>query len=344
MRRCAAVVACVFAATGCSMRVAETYRTGPARIGSEIGFLTSVASNPDPYVAGQQAAESLKRRLLKQPHLVLVSECFEDEARKRQALKGICSVFPREVVFGGATYGGFTRTVVADRDSVVLLGITGDGVSLAAALQRNLGTAKLSAEADQAEIERRLRGAGAALVAKLPRKFDNGLLIVIADAHSPKNGPLVEGIKQALIRPFPITGGSVNKNAGQTYVYFRGRMYQDCAIALLLTGDIQVSMVGKQAQDGAQVISTAETAAREALANQKGKPFAVLAFDCAGRKGKLTNVGDELAAIRKVLEETLPLFGCYCAGEIGPADIPGTKPDGSASGVGWHLMLTVLGR
>jgi len=344
MRRCAAIVACALAAAGCSMRVAETYRTSPARIGSEIGFLTSVASNPDPYVAGRQAAESLKRRLLKQPHLVLISECFEDAARKKQALKGICSVFPSEVVFGGATYGGFTRTVVADRDSVVLLAITGEGVSLAAALQRDLGTAKLSAETDQAEIEQRLRAAGAALVAKLPRKFDNGILIVIADAHSPKNAPLVEGIKQALIRPFPITGGSVSKNAGQTYVYFQGRMYQDSAIALLLTGDIQVSMVGKQAKEGGQVVASAEAAAQEALGAQRGKPFAVLAFDCAGRKGKLANVGDELAAIRKVLEETLPLFGCYCAGEIGPADIPGAKPNDPASGVGWHIMLTVLGR
>ncbi|HUT37647.1 MAG TPA: FIST N-terminal domain-containing protein [Planctomycetota bacterium] len=344
MRRCAIVLFLALAVVGCGPRVAALYQTPPARMGSEIFFLTSVASNADPYEAGREAAEDLKRRVLKPPLAVLVSECFDGEARKAKALRGVCSVFPRQIVFGGATYGSFTHAGVADRDAVTLLAITGQGISVAAALQQNLGTAKLSAEKDQAEIEERLRNAGAGLVAKLPRAFERGLLIIIADAHSPKNGPLVEGIKQALVKPFPITGGSVNKNAGQTFVYYQGRMFQDSALALLLTGDFLVSMVGRQAKEGAEVVATAEAAARKAVEVQKGKPFAVLAFDCAGRKGKLVKVEEELAAIKRGIEETLPLFGCYCAGEIGPADGPDAKPNGPSSGVGWHIMVTVLGR
>ncbi len=75
----------------------------------------------------------------------------------------------------------------------------------------------------------------------------------------------------------------------------------------------------------------------------KSKPFSVLAFNCAGRKGKLDNIADELAAIQSVIGNDIPLFGAYCAGEIGPADVAGKETTGS-SGVGWHVMFTVLGR
>ncbi len=92
------------------------------------------------------------------------------------------------------------------------------------------------------------------------------------------------------------------------------------------------------------VISSAAYGAAQALKNMKAKPFSVLAFNCAGRKGKLDNIADELAAIQGAIGKDVPLFGAYCAGEIGPADITVDDPAALSSGVGWHVMFTVLGR
>jgi small ligand-binding sensory domain FIST len=89
---------------------------------------------------------------------------------------------------------------------------------------------------------------------------------------------------------------------------------------------------------------TAGEAFAGALANLNAKPIAAFAFNCAGRKGKLDNLEDELSAIQKEFGTQTPIFGTYCAGEIGPADIS-EKPQGVlSSGIGWHLMVTVLGR
>jgi hypothetical protein len=166
----------------------------------------------------------------------------------------------------------------------------------------------------------------------------------MADAHSPKNQFLVEGAQRVVGKKFPITGGSANKNAGQTYVYYQGRMYTDSAIALMLSGDFEVSQTGRQAKDNAKVISSAADGAAEAMAGSTAEPFGVLAYNCAGRKGKLDNISDELAAIQSRIGKTIPLFGCYCAGEIGPADTAEKNAGVLSSGVGWHVMFTVLAR
>lgn len=39
----------------------------------------------------------------------------------------------------------------------------------------------------------------------------------------------------------------------------------------------------------------------------------------------------------------LPLFGTHNAGEIGPANLADRQPGAMSSGVGWHVMFTVLG-
>ncbi|MCH5377244.1 MAG: FIST C-terminal domain-containing protein, partial [Planctomycetes bacterium] len=75
-----------------------------------------------------------------------------------------------------------------------------------------------------------------------------------------------------------------------------------------------------------------------------GKPMGVFAFNCAGRRGKLQRPEDELAAIREALGSDLPMFGCYCAGEIGPLDASERNPDTLCGGSGWHVMFTILGR
>jgi hypothetical protein len=167
-------------------------------------------------------------------------------------------------------------------------------------------------------------------------------VLVISDAHSPKNQLLLDGVQKIAGRKLPITGGSVNKNAGQNWVYFRGTHHTDSVIALLLTGPFKVTQTGRQAKTNEAVIETAREGSAAALKAVPAKPFAVLAFNCAGRKGKLTRLEDELEAIQALIGKTLPLFGSYCAGEYGPADVSENNGDGTACGRGWHVMFTVL--
>jgi len=331
--------------SGCGALSVEKYIAPDARRGGDIVMQTAAAQNTDPFAAGRSAALALKNKMHPAvPRAVIVAECFEGHVAKNRVLKGVCSVFPRRIVFGFATYGSFTQSGCLDVDSVGLLGIGGDSISVAAALRQQLGIAGLTMEADEAELASRLRAAGADLAAGIDRRKDDRLLIVMADAHSPKNQFLVEGVQQVVGKKFPVTGGSANKNAGQTFVYYQGRMYTDSAIALMLSGDFEVSQSGRQAKDNARVISSAADGAAEAMAASAAKPFAVLAYNCAGRKGKLDNISDELAAIQGRIGKTIPLFGCYCAGEIGPADTAEKNTAVLSSGVGWHVMFTVLSR
>jgi hypothetical protein len=303
------------------------------------------SQNTNSFEAGKQAAKALREKMGQvPPHMVVLTEFFEDKAQKKEVLKGVCTVFEADVVFGFATYGSFNQQGCMDGDSVGIMGIGGEGIATVAALRRDLGIGGLNMEEHSDELARRLRTGGADLAAKLSQGPSDRLMVVMADAHSPKNQFLLEGVQKVMGKDFPITGGSANKNAGQTFVYFQGRMYTDSAIALLLSGDFEVSLSGRQAKENAKVISSAAQSAAEALKNMSAKPFSVLAFNCAGRKGKLDNIADELKAIQSVIGNDIPLFGAYCAGEIGPADIAEKDPTALSSGVGWHVMFTVLGR
>jgi hypothetical protein len=323
----------------------DTWSSPPAVSGGKIVFEVATACNEDPAAAGKAAAESLKSRMAGLPlRAVLVSECFEDRENKEKLFEALAAVLPKEILLGEATYGSFTRSGCSDADSVCLLGIGGDGISVSAALVTALGTSKLTFENSRDEIEKRLHAAGRALAEKLRRTPQDRLVILLADAHAPKNQPLVEGIQQVVRKQFPITGGSANKNAGQTFVCFGGKLYDDSAVAVMLSGDFNLAMAGRQAKENEKVISTARDSAAAALAGIKGKPIAAVAFNCAGRKGKLKNIEDELAAIQQATGKQLPLFGCYCAGEMGPVDTLDKKPDALSGGAGWHIMFTVIGR
>ena len=83
---------------------------------------------------------------------------------------------------------------------------------------------------------------------------------------------------------------------------------------------------------------------KAALKAVEGDPVAALAFNCAGRRSKLESYEEELAAMQKALGKELPLFGCYCAGEIGPVDASEKDPDVLSGGSGWHVMFTVIGK
>lgn len=329
--------------SGCAAN--KTYVTLPPQSGGAIVMRVAASQDEDPFEAGRQAALQLKEQMGQAaPHTVIITECFEDKGPKKQALKGVCSVFGKDIVFGFSTYGSFAQQGCLDMDSVGLLGIGGDGISTTATIEKSLGIAGLTMDENADEIENRLKAGGAELAGKLPRRTNDRLLVLMADAHSPKNQFLLDGVQEVMGKDFPITGGSANKNAGQTFVYFQGKMYTDSAIALLLSGDFEVSLAGRQAKENAKVISSAFDGAGEALKNMKGRPFGVLAFNCAGRKGKLDEIGDELGAIQSAIGKDIPLFGAYCAGEIGPADIAVEDLAVLSSGVGWHVMFTVLGR
>jgi len=304
-------------------------------------FRTATATDENPAAAGRKAAEALKAALGGvEPHVVLMADCFEDKENKEKALAAVTAVFGREKVCGGATYGMFTQAGALTQDAVGLLAI--GGVKVSVAFEEKLGAAGLTLEKDEAALTAALRGAGERLAKKLPEAGKGNLMIVVSDAHSPKNQLLLDGIQSVLGKKLAVTGGSVNKNAGQNWVYYQGKAHTDAAVAILLTGDFTLAQAGRQAKDNDAVISTAKEGAGEAVTKLGKKPFAVLAFDCAGRKGKLKNVGDELTAMQATLGKDVPLFGCYCAGEFGPADA--TDVDKTICyGRGWHVMITTLG-
>lgn len=343
-----AALACTFCVTTPALRSADgVWQSPPAQVGGKFVFRTVMVEDQDeqPAAAGKAAAEKLKAAMGETPlKAVIVSECFEDAENKQALLGGICSVIPPEIVFGQATYGSFTQAGCGGFDTVCLLGIGGEGIGVAGALVRDLGVSKLTFETHEAEIKQRLHAAGAKLAGKLPRAGGDRLALLLADAHSPKNQSLVEGVQQTLGGEFPITGGSANKNAGQTFVYFQGRALTDSAVALMLSGDFRVVLAGRKAMDNDQVIATAREAAAQTLAASAGKPQAVLAFNCAGRRGKLKRPADELEAIQTALGKELPLFGCYCAGEVGPLDASEKKANVLSGGSGWHVMFTVISR
>jgi hypothetical protein len=275
---------------------------------------------------------------------VIVSECLEDRENKERLLEGLWAVLPKEILLGGSSYGSFTQSGANDVDSVCLLGIGGDGIAVSAGLVTALGTARLTFEEHRDEIQKRLHGAGATLAGKLRRTPQDRLAILLADAHAPKNQALVEGMQQVVGKQFPITGGCANKNAGQTFVCFQGGLHDDSAVAVMLSGDFNLGMSGRQAKESQRVLSTARESAAAALAQIKGKPIAALAFDCAGRKGKLKKIEEELTAVQEAIGRQVPLFGCYCAGEMGPVDTADKRADALSGGAGWHIMFTVIGR
>ena len=323
----------------------DCWSSTPASAGGQIVFQVANAENEDPAAAGKSAAQSLKKAMGSTPlKAVLISECYEGRAAKEKLLAAIASVLPKEILMGSATYGSFTQAGCTDADSVCLLGIGGEGIGVSAALVTGLGTAKLTFEASRALIETRLHEAGAKLAGKLRRSQRDRVLVLLADAHAPKNQSLVEGVQKVFGPAFPITGGCANKNAGQTFVYFAGQAHDDSAVAMVLSGDFEVALAGRQGKDNDGVIRTAQEGAAEAVARSKGQKAIALGFNCAGRRSKLKRIEEELFAIQKAIGKELPLFGCYCAGEMGPVDEPDKKPGVTSGGAGWHLMFTIIGK
>jgi hypothetical protein len=305
-------------------------------------FETSMAEHENAFNAGQTAAQTLRTKLKGvTPKALIVTECFENRAQKEEVLKGVASVFPKEIIHGGSAYGMYTQEGVLDIDAVSLLAIGGD-VGVDVTFVNHMGAAGLTLETEKDPLVKALHAGGKKLAQQLPDRPGKTLLILIGDAHSPKNQYLLDGVQEVVGKTLPITGGSVCKNAGQNFVFHQGRLTQDSAIAVLLTSTLKVSQVGRQAKANDQVISTAGEGAAAAMKSIKNKPAALLAFDCGGRMGKLDRLADELEAIQASVGKEVPLYGCYCAGEFGPADTADAAAD-MPMGCGWHIMVSVLG-
>ena len=309
--------------------------------------VSATVENVDAYKAGKAAAHRIKARLGgTTPHVLVVVDSYGKLAQKKDVIDGVASVFDRDIIVGGAVYGVYSQDGAFENDGVGILAFAGDGVQIETALVEKMNAAGLSMEKDKAKLTKMLGNAGAKLAMKLPNAKSADFMFMMADAHSPKNQLFLDGIQSVVGKKLPITGGSNNKNNGLNYVYYRGGFYQDAAWAMTVKGvNFVVKQTGLQAKTNDAVIATAKKGATRVsneLSRAKAKPFLLTAVDCAGRMGKLDDLNDELAAIKKAIGPNLTVFGNYCAGEYGVAETKGKKTD-AAVGRGWHVMFSILG-
>ena len=331
--------------TGCVSANRTALNTAPAKSGGAIIMKTAMVEQEGAFEAGVAAATKLKASLKgATPHAILMVDCYDSKTLKKLAIAGVATVFPKDLIFGGAVYGMYTQEGALDTDGVSLMALAGDGLQVQAALTEGMGAAGLSLETQKDEVIRALNAGGSDLAGKIAEISNTDFMIVMADAHSPKNQYFIDGIQKVAGKKLPITGGSISKNDGLTYIYYRGELYKDAAAGLTLTGDFKVAQSGRQAKSNDKVISTAKEGSATAVKALKAKPFALIAYDCAGRMGKVDNLDDELNAIKGNIDPSVPIFGCYCAGEFGPADSTLEKSDGTSTGRGWHVMFSVLGK
>lgn len=331
--------------TGCMTANKTALNTAPAKSDGAIIMKTAMAEAQSAFDAGAAAAAKLKASLKgAQPHAILMVDCYDSKSAKQQAIAGVATIFPKELIFGGAVYGMYTQGGALDTDGISLLALAGEGLQVQAALTEKMGASGLSLETEKDAVISALNAGGADLAGKIENGSKADFMIVMADAHSPKNQYLIDGIQSVIGKKVPITGGSCNKNDGLTYIYYRGTLYKDAAVALVLNGNFKLAQSGRQAKSNDKVISTAKEGSATAVKALKAKPMALIAYDCAGRMGKVDNLDDELNAIKGNIDASVPIFGCYCAGEFGPADTTIEKSDGTSTGRGWHVMFSVLGR
>ena len=84
----------------------------------DIVMKTASAEGDDPLETGRQAALTLKESLGSTSiHALILVDSFEDKEFKEKVVEGVASVFPKEKIFGGATYGIFTQEGSLDFDS-----------------------------------------------------------------------------------------------------------------------------------------------------------------------------------------------------------------------------------
>lgn len=284
---------------------------------------TALITDKDAFAAGEAAAKKIKAQLGDaKPAIVVMAECYGEKAEKAEALKGVTSVFGKDIVVSMAVYGIYTQEGAKDKRTVGLLALSGEDVTARKALSEVI-------QGDFTNVAKRL-------AQKLPVKNDAKLMLLLADCHSPRNQFFLDGLQSIYGTTLPMAGGSANKNVGFNWIGDAGELHTDVAALIVLNGPFKVSQAGEQARDNDAVLKTAEDTAARIRQGAKGSLTGALFFDCAGRKGKLEEIEEEQEAIAKGLGKGIPFFGIWCAGEVGVAN----DSEGIPVGRGWHIMGT----
>jgi hypothetical protein len=283
---------------------------------------TGLSSQADAAAGGAEAARKAQSQLKGQtPSLVLVYDNYPDRDKQR-LLDAVAGVFPAELIHGCSAYAPITQEGNEGKVGVLALA----GVQVTAAMAGAAG----GHEACGRQIGQ--------VLSDVTVPADKGkLLILFGNCHIYTNRELVKGVQSELGATFPIVGGAAE---GSRPVYFKGQVQKNSNVGLLLVGDfaIRTSFQGNKGEGAEVAISTAATAAREAVGDAKDRTLLVLAFDCGGRRGWLGNqVARELEAM-KASTGDLPLFGWYGSGEMG------IGPDGRTTGEGYHLSMCAIMR
>jgi hypothetical protein len=288
-----------------------------AQAGIAVG--TGLSTEADATKAATAAAEQAKKALgEKSAKLVLVFESYPP-ADKPKLLDAVAAVFDKKLIHGCSAAGPITEQGNPTERSVAVCALGGD-LEVAAAVSPTIGK-------DQ-------RAAGEALGKALPKMANAKLMVLFGNCHVPSNQPLTEGVQSVLGKELPIIGGSSGGPSIDTF--FQGEVKGDVAVGILLGGDFKLAICTLPGRGNDEVIRTAVAAVCDAAGKLGGKPAAGLLFECAGRRGMVKQLSNELAAIQGVLGTKLPLCGFYGTGEIGPIN-------GVSTGVGYHVVCCLLG-
>jgi len=146
----------------------------------------------------------------------------------------------------------------------------------------------------------------------------------------PKNNDLVESVRSVLGEKFPIAGGASHG------IYFKGKVLEG-NVGVLLTGNFTTGFSTKKESGTEGLIKSAHDAFAEAIGRNKKKLVVMFAFNCGGRRGSLgDNLPKELEAMKKAAG-TVPIFGFYGSGEIGPKD-----NNSPSCGVGYSIAACAI--
>jgi len=319
-------VVCTWLVAG-SVRGQPPTETKPsAPIATGLRFATGFSAGKDLLVDGRTAAETAKKALNGQEaKLVFVSVVCPKEVKPEELLNGVYEVFDRAIVYGSCNSG------IISKDGVQTTGVgvlaVGGNISVAASMADLAGKAADAGAKIGEDIKK----------ANLPTDKTR-LMLLVGNAHWPKNNDITKGVLSVLGESLPVIGSAAD---APKHVFFQGKASENAAIGILLAGEFTCGFGMETAtdkKDVAAVIAAAEKSAANAVA-AKGKPDFVLAFDCGGRFRALNSagkLGEELAAVKRSVGEA-PIFGFYGQGEVGKKDAASVS-----FGNGYHISCCAI--
>jgi hypothetical protein len=286
--------------------------------GSSLSVGTGQSKLEDPAKAGADAAAAAKEALGgADAKVVLVFDSVGKQVEQKQKLlDGVGSVFDKSIIYGCSSYSPLTQ--YGNDGSVGVMALGGNVKVTTAVADRANGYEACGKKIGQniSDVE-------------MP-KAAGKLLLLFGDCHVAENDKLVTGVKGVLGEKFPIVGGA---SAGD-FLYYQGRIVRKSNLGILLTGDFQCSFSTKKDNSPEGLITSARDAFEQTMGKKKDDTALALVFDCGGRRGKMgDNLPRELEAMKSVAG-SVPIFGFYGSGEIGPVD-----NDSPALGVGYHLAV-----